>query len=234
MEGRVGQLQLGENVVPRARVGGGGHGETRHAGKKLAQAAKGAIVGPEVMTPLADAVRFINRDQRHVHARKALGEARAETFGRHIKQVHLAALRRIERLGAGIEIHRAVQPLGPPADLFQRVDLIRHQRDQRRHDNGAARPDQRRNLVAERLAAAGRQHGKRVAALKHIADHVFLQAAKGLEAINALQDRTGFIELRAGRHGMCCAVPGESGQVVFPHLPLPLAAGPSSPRGRGV
>jgi len=38
----------------------------------------------------------------------------------------------------------------------ERRHLVFHQRNQRRHDEADARPDQRRDLVAERLAAAGR------------------------------------------------------------------------------
>ena len=46
----------------------------------------------------------------------------------------------------------------------ERVDLILHQRDQRRHDDADARPHERGDLVAERLAAAGRHQHERVAA----------------------------------------------------------------------
>ena len=45
------------------------------------------------------------------------------------------------------------------------ADLILHERDQRRDHDREPVPKQRWQLVAERLAAAGRHHGQRVAAL---------------------------------------------------------------------
>jgi hypothetical protein len=47
-----------------------------------------------------------------------------------------------------------------------------------RDDQTEARPDQRRYLVAEALAAAGRQHGERAASAQNLADHPGLQAAE--------------------------------------------------------
>jgi hypothetical protein len=54
---------------------------------------------------------------------------------------------------------RGVQEGGAHAELAQRVDLVLHQRDQRRHDDAAAGAQQRRDLVAQGLAAArGHEH----------------------------------------------------------------------------
>ena len=58
--------------------------------------------------------------------------------------------------------HPAFRP-GQEAVGLERVDLVLHQRDQRRYDQGQALEQQRWELVAEALAAAGRQHDQRVA-----------------------------------------------------------------------
>ena len=53
---------------------------------------------------------------------------------------------------------------GRHAVADERVDLVLHQRDQRRDDHRQARAHERRRLEAQRLAAAGRQHDQRIAA----------------------------------------------------------------------
>ena len=80
----------------------------------------------------------------------------------------------LRSLGAGA----GVEPLGRHARLLQGGHLVGHQRDQRRDDEAEARPHQRRDLVAQALAAAGRQHGERAAPRQHLADHTGLQAAE--------------------------------------------------------
>ena len=97
---------------------------------------------------------------------------------------------RASGLGAGVE------PLGRHARLLQGRHLVGHQRDQRRDDEAEARPDQRRDLVAQALAAAGRQHGQRAAPGQHLADHAGLQAAEVGVAERAAQDVARGVERR--------------------------------------
>ena len=84
------------------------------------------------------------------------------------------------------------------AELPQRVDLVLHQRDQRRDDHPDARPQQRRNLVAERLAAAGGHEDKRVSARDHLLDDLRLLAAKRGIAVGRSQHAQRFIAARRG------------------------------------
>ncbi|MEY4257081.1 MAG: hypothetical protein RLZZ141_2308 [Pseudomonadota bacterium] len=65
--GGIGQMQLGADIVPRSGIGGGGDGQPWHSGKDLSKAAKGAIFGPKIMAPLANAVGLIDRDQGDLH-----------------------------------------------------------------------------------------------------------------------------------------------------------------------
>ena len=64
-------------------------------------------------------------------------------------------------------------------ELRERVDLVLHQRDQRRDDDADAVAQERGDLVAQRLAAAGRHEHERVAARHHPLDDRLLRAAEG-------------------------------------------------------
>jgi hypothetical protein len=64
------------------------------------------------------------------------------------------------------------------AAAIQLVDLILHQRDQRRHDQRDAGQHHRRQLIAERLARSRRHHRQHVAAAEHRRDDLFLSLAK--------------------------------------------------------
>ena len=59
----------------------------------------------------------------------------------------------------------------------ERVDLILHERDQRRDDDRHAVEQQRRQLVAEALARARREHRERAAARQQRLDHLGLARA---------------------------------------------------------
>jgi len=64
---------------------------------------------------------------------------------------------------------------------MQRVDLVLHQRDQRGYHDADARPQQCRDLVTHRLAAAGRHQHDRVAARNNVLDDLELLAAEAVE-----------------------------------------------------
>ena len=61
-------------------------------------------------------------------------------------------------------------------------------------DEPQARPHQRRNLIAQALAAACRQHGQRATPVQDLADHSRLEAAKIGMAERMAQDVAGGIE----------------------------------------
>ncbi len=110
---------------------------------------------------------------------------------RHVQQVQLAGqqlaldLALLFRAEAGVEIG------GGHAGLAQCVDLVLHQRDQRRHHDAGAMPQQRGNLVAQGLATAGRHQHQRIAAFAEVFDHGLLLAAETGVAENALEQVEG-------------------------------------------
>src|SRR5699024_3242076 len=68
-------------------------------------------------------------------------------------------------------------------------DLIRHQRNQRRHHNGDTRPYQCRNLVAQRLASARRHQDKAVSTTNDMLDDFALLPAKFTVTEDRFQNR---------------------------------------------
>src|SRR5690606_30634956 len=65
------------------------------------------------------------------------------------------------------------------------------QRDQGRNHNADTVTQQSRNLVTERLAAAGRHQHQRIAACGHMLDNGLLRTAKGGITENILQNTEG-------------------------------------------
>jgi hypothetical protein len=115
--------------------------------------------------------------------RQLLKARRIATLRRDINQLAGAAfdfivaatnLRRIERAVEGRDLRKAAP--GKP------LDLILHQRDQRRDDQRPSFQQLRRQLITERFAQPRRQHGKRMPPRQHVLDHLTLARTKLLEA----------------------------------------------------
>ena len=79
---------------------------------------------------------------------------------------------------------------GTPAAL-QLLHLVLHQRDQRRDDHRQPVEQQRRDLVAQRLAAAGGHDRQRIAPGQHVLDHLALERAEGVVAEGVFEDGGG-------------------------------------------
>ena len=84
----------------------------------------------------------------------------------------------------------------------ERVDLILHQRDQRRDDDRHAVEHQRGQLVAEALARSRRKHGERAAAREQRLDHLGLARAEAGEPEAIAEQALRGVERR---HGGLCA-----------------------------
>ena len=133
------------------------------------------------MAPRAHAVRLVDRKARNAqlrvvhHALERIVRA-LHALRRHVDQRVLAAegARRHARIGLpSAEKARANAARG------QRSRLILHQRDERRHDNHrAAARDERGDLVARRLAAAGGHEHKAVASAHDGLDDVGLSGSE--------------------------------------------------------
>ena len=89
---------------------------------------------------------------------------RQQPFRRDIQQLQLAAHQLPRHLARLFGIQAGIEESGRHAELLERIHLVLHQRDQRRHHDADALPQQGRNLVAQRLAAAGGHQHQRIAA----------------------------------------------------------------------
>ena len=91
-----------------------------------------------------------------------------------------------------VAVERAVEEGGMNAQLFQRADLVVHQRDQRAHHHrdaaALALAHDGRHLVAQALAAAGGHQHQCIAAADHVLDDGRLFAAEGRVAEDFVQD----------------------------------------------
>src|SRR5262249_7571350 len=121
---------------------------------------------------------------------------------------------------AGPRILRGVEEVGADPELAQRLHLVGHERDERRDDHSGARPDQRRDLVAQRLAAARRHEHERVTAGDDVADDLLLLAAEGALAERPVQDgrravrAVGQILVAGGGHAAILRSPADTAAVM--------------------
>ena len=95
---RLGEPEPQAHVVARLRVGGGRAGDDGRAGEEASEAAELYVLGAEVVTPLADAVRLVDGEERDRPAVRAEAlQAREETLcherlRRDVEQVELAGV----------------------------------------------------------------------------------------------------------------------------------------------
>ncbi len=172
-------LQLLDDVVAHVLGGGRRVGVQRHAGKRVAQGAELAVLGAEVVAPHADAVRLVDGDERQVLLPEEASEAvHHQPLGRDVEDLDVPPLNGIDDVVLLVGRLRAVEPRRGDAALTQRVDLVLHQRDERRDDDGEPGEDESGRLEAEGLAAAGGKDDERVAAVERALHRLALQRAE--------------------------------------------------------
>ena len=207
---RAVEREARRDLAMRGLGGRGREGDARHVGPALGELGEREVVGAEVVAPLRDAVRLVDREQGDAAAlEEPLRGLGVEPLGRDVEQVELAgevgALdpRPFGRLLAGVQVG------GAHAVAHEGVDLVVHERDERRHHHARALAQQRRDLVAEALAAAGRHEHDRVAAARDLRDDLGLLAAERVVAEDGVQRlggrgearRRGADDARHGRRG---------------------------------
>ena len=168
--GGCGHAELRDDVGLHRGRGRGCEREHRNAIGAVAQRgqilSEHAVVGAKIVTPLRDAVRLVNGDERGrtlgEHLRKS-GNAKA--FGRDEKKVECAGeivdagLARDGAVEAGVDARHAQVECG------ELRDLVFHERDQRRDDERGSAESDGGKLVAERLPCPGGHDQQQVAAL---------------------------------------------------------------------
>ena len=207
-ETQIGPREGGDEDVRRAReeprddIGAGGRprrrgdGEDGRRAEPLGEFAEPRIIGPELMAPMRDAMRLVDREQPHAGAaqqfdRRILGEPlrrdidqRGATAGdggdrRRLLRLALAG---VQSDGGGGARHAA--------------QLIAHQRDERRHDDDRRAAEDGRELIEQRFAGAGRHHRERVAAVEHGGEDALLPGTEIIMAEFVAQRVAGLVEAR--------------------------------------
>ncbi|MPM89437.1 hypothetical protein SDC9_136546 [bioreactor metagenome] len=195
------QPQALQNLVARCLVGGGRQGNARHDRIAFVQGGQLQVFGAEVVPPLRDAVSFVDGEKRQLAGfvegvEQGQGALEQQAFGRDVDEVEGA---REHGLFDGLRfapVEGRIEAGSLDAELGQGIDLILHQCDQRRDNDGAAGAEQGGNLVAEAFAAAGRHEDQGVAAAGDVGDDLGLLSAEGGVAEDVAQDVKG-----AGRGG---------------------------------
>ena len=179
---------LGQDVERRADVadhrGRRRRGQREHA--RDAELLRGVgeleVVGAEVVSPLRDAVRLVDGEERNLRAPQRVEEALVvEALGRDVEQRERALGHRVRERARLVGRERRVEPRGLDPAAAEEIDLVLHQRDERRDDEREPVEHQRGELVADRLSAAGGEHGERATAPGERVDHLVLAGTKRAE-----------------------------------------------------
>ena len=156
--------------------------------KGLAQPAQLGILGPEIVAPLRHAVRLVDGDQRQRDLPQPVDESRVhQAFRRDIQQVEFAGVKSREDLTSFVRAERRVVKGRGDAVCPECVNLVLHQRNQRRYDQCDAVTEQRRQLVTQRLAAAGGHQHEGVVARHQPLDDFALQRPELVQAEHLAQ-----------------------------------------------
>ncbi len=201
------------DIVQHILLGGGGEapdrGELTLAGELMDETRRVKVVRSEIVAPLRQAVRLIEDPGTDLPIGDRFAKSVvSELLGRHQQHAHIAQLDLLQHVGPLGHGQQAVQ-CGRTLDVAreQAVHLIFHQRLQRRDDHCEAAVAviaiQRRQLIADRLAATGGKHGQHRLASHAGQDDVVLHAAafrlvaKIVEAKVALEFPPGVVRRAA-------------------------------------
>ena len=166
---------------------GGGRGRERAhhrtAGQAVHKGFDAQVAGPEVLSPLADAVGLVHRHHADFPLLcKPLETRHLQPFRCHIDDLVPALPGAVQHQGLLVVGEAVVQKRRRHARLHQRPHLILHQADQRRHHDGNARQKQCRHLIADGFTRTGGHHGQHILPGQQAADDFLLPRAETVVA----------------------------------------------------
>jgi hypothetical protein len=124
----IAKLKLMNDVVPHALRSARRKCRDGPVAKSGAQAAQLAVVGTKFVSPLRDAVRFINGEERYRNALHPLERFfTREPFGRKIQKAKFARASFFDDLGLLTRRERTIQQRGWNSHLRELRHLILHQ-----------------------------------------------------------------------------------------------------------
>ena len=152
---RLVQRQLLDDVAADAVGGRGGQGDRGRVAQQLAEIAQPGVVGAKIVPPFADAMGLVDRQQLQPHRPHRLQKPRAAEPLRHdVDQAELARRHAVEPVVLLGRRQRAVDERHRQPQRLELIDLVLHQRDQRRDD-------QRQPVRAPRPAIGSRGFSRR-------------------------------------------------------------------------
>ncbi len=167
--------QLGD-VAARYAVGCSRQGDDGNAREFFFDALQRFVIGPEVVSPGGDAVRFVYGEEVDLCAvKKAKAIGSTDFFGRDIEQVELAIEKVVFHASLLGVLQGAVEVSRFDAGRAQGIHLVFHQGDEGRDDDGRSRQSDGGNLVAKRLPAAGGHDHEAVAPFVDGRDDLLLE-----------------------------------------------------------
>ncbi len=170
------QPELALDILAHIRGGRGGKGRTQRTPDLPQDLAQAHVVGPEVVPPLADAVRLVDGEHGDLGRLQRPHEAaRPEALRGDIHELERAPAHTLQHLALLIPALRAVNHGRRDAASLKSVHLVLHQRDQRRDHQCDPVHHQRGQLVAEALAAPGGHDHQRVPPLQNAGHHLLLR-----------------------------------------------------------
>ena len=188
---RLAQPQRAHDVGCDARRGGRRERHRAARADRVARIGEAQVVGPEVVAPLAQAVRLVDREERDLAPVDGGAEASvAEALGRDEHEPAEPSASAASTDSASPGGSEALSTCAAPCPAArQRIALIAHERDERRDHDRQPVEGQARELVAERLARARRHHDERVASVERGLDGLLLPGPERLVPEQAVQMR---------------------------------------------
>jgi hypothetical protein len=149
--------------------------------------------------PLRDAVGLVDDEQADVHVAQRVEEAgRGEAFRGDVEQLDLARHGPGDRRAIGDRALLGVDERRPARDgALEALDLVLHERHERRDDDRQVRAHERGQLVAERFARPGGHHHQEVTPGERGADRLRLPGPERGEAEVFAQGGEGGIHAAA-------------------------------------
>ena len=137
--GLVVEAELVADIVLHNDGGGGGEGDYRGGAKGGEVAAEEAVIRAEIVTPLRDAMRFVNGDEGGFALGEHLREADdAEAFGGDEEELEFAVEVVYADLAGGRAVAPGVDAFDGETKVAQLGELVFHEGDERADDQGGA------------------------------------------------------------------------------------------------
>ena len=162
--GGIAKLQMPDNILADTSRRGCRECGHRHIRQQCPQTLKLPVFRAEVVSPLRDAMRLVDRKGTHIPiAEIFLPVVEHEALGRGVEQAELPLVQPAQSGFAVRDLERRIQKCRCDSSRFKLVHLILHQRDQRRNHHGQTFSQQRWKLEAKRFPPSGRQQRKCIA-----------------------------------------------------------------------